>query len=100
MSLLDDARQLTEYPPSYESRGHMLCGYCNEDEHAHAPDCPWLAMPKIVAALEASAEVVADAKGQYMYNGENYIVSAEEIRALEVALANDEKAEVLTGPPS
>ncbi len=66
--LLDAARRLAEYPPSYDSRGHMLCGYCHEDEHVHAPDCPWLSLPKIVAALEA-AEWMVKAHESHEYPG-------------------------------
>ena len=52
MSLLDDARRLAEKEPV---RG-IDCLYCAAvmvDEYPHEPDCPWLSLPKIVAALEA-----------------------------------------------
>ena len=56
MSLLGDARRLgKEGPPSiYDT---AFCGRCGarrtgDAADGHAPDCPWLAMPKIVAALE------------------------------------------------
>lgn len=43
------------------------CRYCNRDVEAwtgdpidHAPDCPWLALPRIVRALEAARVVAAN----------------------------------------
>lgn len=59
MTLLDDARRMAEYAPSVDERGVFWCGYCHESENAHAPDCPWLQMPRIVAALEAVERFVA-----------------------------------------
>ena len=59
MSLLDDARRLAGVWPTdrYDN-----CVFCYEiqrsDEPTHAPDCPWLAMPQIVAALEAAERLV------------------------------------------
>lgn len=70
MSLLEDARRLAErgFTP-WEDSCHWTCESCGchveTDEEAstwtgHAPDCPWLAMPRIVAALEAAEWVAAD----------------------------------------
>lgn len=62
MSLLDDARQLLNIQPIEELPGEigMYCRCCGEkigespEFAGHEPDCPWLAMPRIVAALEAA----------------------------------------------
>jgi hypothetical protein len=62
MSLLDDARQLVITEPTYvhpEVVGR-ICRYCRGESDGegrnfrHEPKCPWLSMPKIVAALEAA----------------------------------------------
>lgn len=68
MSLLDDARELAENCPIETDRGGRgECHYCVDGNYEdgylsgsptlpdvlHKPDCPWLSMPKIVAALEA-----------------------------------------------
>ncbi len=63
MSLLEDARRLAEYT---NRQPRMICMTCQqpfaEGERGHASDCPYLALPRIVAALEA-AERVRDAWG-------------------------------------
>ena len=53
MSLLDDARRLTETDPQ-PVNPLCRCHWCAEFTltEPHAPDCPWLSMPKIAAALE------------------------------------------------
>jgi hypothetical protein len=64
-NLLDDARYLAENAPIYttdlDGQSVYFCVHCDlGDPHwkaggfKHAPDCPWLALPKIVAALEAA----------------------------------------------
>lgn len=73
MSLLDDARRLVNGPcPTYwdvemvgtvgrlgPDQGTVLkCAHCRQKLHEHAPDCPWLSMPKIIAALEAAEQFV------------------------------------------
>ena len=69
MSLLDDARRLAEGgPPTYED---MFCLLCDAQVVAfgvnpvypagpHRIDCPWPAMPRIVAALEAAGRIAND----------------------------------------
>lgn len=67
-SVLDAARRLAAGPcPTYwdwaetgvnergwPQGGNVLkCAHCRQGLHEHAPDCPVLQMPKIVAALEA-----------------------------------------------
>lgn len=48
MNCLDDARRLAAHSGSDGDTGRCIfCGYM-----PHAPDCPWLSMPRIVAALE------------------------------------------------
>lgn len=69
MSLLDDARRLSENDAYVYSEYGDYCHFCNgkaweeppDGSHhiEHAPDCPWLAMPKIVAALEAADALIA-----------------------------------------
>jgi hypothetical protein len=68
MSPLDAAREYAKYPDTYESEDEtgaleIRCTRCDQTAAstelgwpsiAHAPDCPWLALPKIVAALEAA----------------------------------------------
>ena len=67
MSLLDDARRLAKngFTP-WEDSCHLTCELCGEDfaeEGAqHAPNCPWLSMPKIVAVLEAADIAVKEAR--------------------------------------
>lgn len=53
MSVLDDARRLAAVDPWYEHEraGTSFCIACGAYE-SHNPDCPWLSMPRIVAALE------------------------------------------------
>ncbi len=57
MSLLDDAKQIAEIE-NLDDQGY--CMYCPTTAHRelHVPDCPWLAMPKIVAALEAADRLI------------------------------------------
>lgn len=60
MTPLDAARRLAATPPDkgQEGYGPNICGYCEElAVSKHAPDCPWLAMPQIVEALEAASAV-------------------------------------------
>lgn len=74
MRLIEDAkRMLAEEPWSwFEDRAY--CVYCNvhrcpnnntnqcgirpEPVEEHKTDCPWLAMPRIVAALEAAQQML------------------------------------------
>lgn len=73
MTLVEDARKIAISEPlqfNDDSRA-INCLMCNSDhfrdghreidpdrEIDHAPDCSWLAMPKIVAALEAADRLV------------------------------------------
>lgn len=64
MSLLDDARKLRDEQAgtwTEDGRGWMAaCRFCDaysevsEESLVHAPECPVLALPRIVAALEAA----------------------------------------------
>lgn len=62
MSLIDDARRLHDGdPPSIRgsrSDNVRVCRNCNSPINSHAPNCPWLSMPKIVAVLEAAERTV------------------------------------------
>lgn len=69
MSLLDDARRLLADRPirggsALKSHPSGRCYYCLGDGYGepHAPDCPWLSMSKIVAALEAAEHVETAAR--------------------------------------
>ena len=63
MRLLEDARRIVESDPSIDD----MCVYCHENVGLktlsacgeHAADCPWLAMPKIIAALEVAVDLLA-----------------------------------------
>lgn len=50
----------------WEDSCHLTCELCGadfaEDDPAHSPDCPWIAMPAIVAALEAAQGATNDAQ--------------------------------------
>lgn len=69
MSLLDGARRLMAVDPfahqESESTGtYSECVACGGENRQHAPDCPWLSMPKIVAVLEAAEAYVREMEGQ------------------------------------
>lgn len=54
MSPLEAARRLAATDPFVDNeRAGTFCVFCDAPKY-HASDCPWLAMPKIVAALEAA----------------------------------------------
>lgn len=67
MSLLDDARRLAKsgFTP-WEDSCHLTCELCGADgagedgPFPHVLGCPWLSLPRIVAALEKQAEKEAD----------------------------------------
>jgi len=40
----------------------VIVGFAHIEATDHKPDCPWLSMPKIVAALEAADAAVRDAR--------------------------------------
>lgn len=63
MNLLDAARWMAHNRPHEIGEA---CWYCNAGqpddsylERPPKPDCPWLALPKIVAALEVAERVAA-----------------------------------------
>lgn len=72
MTLLEDARRLVKAGHRKSEGGHLYCVRCRAhlcsvpteeceepDWEDHGPACPWLAMPRIVAALEAAEAVIA-----------------------------------------
>lgn len=61
MSLLDDARRLANADPWPDDQS--TCPFCGEWVGKHAEECPWLQMPQIVAALEATEAIVAPESG-------------------------------------
>lgn len=72
MSLLDDARRLAEQDEpdeNFEHGGRRYFVFCGRMvTQGHAPDCSWLALPKIVAALEA-AELMVKTHETHEYPG-------------------------------
>ena len=99
MSLLDDASRLA----SHELRdhddvgGYGFCPLCDEPE-GHRSGCPWLAMPRIVAALEAAEAYIHTGPSEHWcpiclrairYGGEPHADGCE-FAALASALKSDE----------
>lgn len=81
MTLLDDARRLLDDRPprggsSLKSHPRGRCYYCLGDydqREPHEPDCPWLSLPRIVAALEATGallDAVQRIQGHHERTGE------------------------------
>ena len=75
MNLLDDARRLLTHRPilggsRLRSAPDGRCYYCGENwkQEPHAPGCPWLSLPKIVAVLEA-ADAIVNPKELDAFNG-------------------------------
>ena len=62
--MLDDARAMLQIQPLFEEGDDMACRLCGElispypDFAGHESDCPWISLPKIVAALEAAERVI------------------------------------------
>lgn len=54
MSLLDDAQRLADIDPA---GGGNFCVACDNWTGAHADDCPWLALPKIVQVLKDTRQL-------------------------------------------
>src|SRR5215211_5102066 len=81
MSLLSDARRLLEELGDdgprlmWELPSDMSeCALCEVEARGHKPDCPWLSMPRIVAALEA-AERMAEIDPKvnlWSHSGQDY----------------------------
>src|SRR5262245_18133772 len=46
------------------------CFFCQEWSKTHAPDCPWLSMPKIVAVLEADDQARELLEGWSPWSGD------------------------------
>ena len=64
MSLVEDARILGGFCPYFKRGDEATCWYCRETVIAHElyhdPTCPWLTLPRIIAALEAAERIAAD----------------------------------------
>ena len=62
MSVLDDARRIAEAGAPEYGGDCVLCRQRIDGDayEGHAPDCPWLSLPRIVAALEAERSVWTD----------------------------------------
>ncbi len=65
MSLIDDARRISEAEAPL--MGDAWCWFCRArlvgfesvvPDQPHNQDCPWLSLPRIVAALEAAQSLV------------------------------------------
>lgn len=87
MTLVDDARRLLSVGPRIriddpeDDSEHDVCGVCGEESPC-PPICPWLAMPSIVAVLEA-AERIAGRYGQLLF------ATDPDLEALAVAMGRD-----------
>lgn len=63
MGLVEDAKRLAD-AGSYDDGGNgslyepSCIHCCGFPDDPHKPDCPWLAMPRIVRALEAAQALV------------------------------------------
>jgi hypothetical protein len=91
MSLLDDARRLLEDRPArggsvLKSHPQGRCYYCAGDGYGepHAPDCPWLALPQIVAALEGRERALAALAAWNVWDDSDAALKTELMAALEV----------------
>ena len=65
MTLIEDARRIAAAGAPMSA--HAWCWFCHArlvgyfdfvNEQPHRPDCPWLSLPRIVAALEAAQALV------------------------------------------
>jgi hypothetical protein len=81
MSLLSAARAIAATEPLEEYGGVYSCVYCRACRHSnqafapvsqHANDCPWLAMPKIVAALECVYGLMQSENGAEPIEGDDF----------------------------
>lgn len=80
MTLIEDARALSDTEPlalvGADGDERWQCSICDAESEAvepppstrHAPDCPWLALPRIAAALLAAERMVAG-RGLGVRNG-------------------------------
>lgn len=93
MSLLDDARKIAAREPDGGYYIESCCLYCDRNisgDNNHAPGCPWLNMPRIVAALEA-AEAVLWAIDEDEWHGDGLSRSLRKAaQDLEIAMAEDD----------
>lgn len=65
MSLLDDVRRLAETAPGCANGLCHVCGspgalIWEPGPTRHALDCPWLALPRIIAALAAAERLIEE----------------------------------------
>lgn len=73
MTPLEAAKQISEYEPTiYDAMGnYYYCRMCSNQLPGHEPDCAWIAMPRIVAALEAAEDLIeAATSGPHPVGGE------------------------------
>jgi hypothetical protein len=84
MSLVDDAKRLADTNPHEAGWQCPFCGMPNGRHSGfgdrHHADCPWLAMPRIVAALEAAERVI---------DGDYFDVPKADFDALATALRGE-----------
>lgn len=90
MTPLEAARRMDD--PRDCPQEHGECWFCgwniNRIGSDHAPDCPWLQMPRIVKALEAAERIVSRSSR----DGHVAYVEDEDMEMLEAALKGDEPA--------
>ena len=111
--LLDDARRLADGPvPTFwdseltgtvgrlgPDTGPVLkCAHCRQKLHAHLPRCPWLAMPMIVAALEAADDLVMATIGHVDEFG-NHSLHPNDLGRLRAALDVSNRSTHAAGRP-
>lgn len=91
MTPLEAARKLAslselidvEGTPITDVRVYAICGM--PVHHGHDPDCPWIAVPKIVAALEAAERMTTFSDE----DGSVVCVGRDDFNALRDALGGD-----------
>jgi hypothetical protein len=93
--VLDAARRLAT-PPVVQVAECLFCAYCGvcvctcpdcPEHRPHASDCPWLAIPQIVAALESAALLVTDGDVGYLTEWGDHAVDGAALERLATALA-------------
>lgn len=83
MTPIEAARRLAAAIPEH----CPSCGAWLRAGGEHAPDCPWLMMPRILAALEAGERVLSDIGWPSpIYDDDDLGISADTARALAAAL--------------
>ena len=79
MGLVEDAQKLADTDPFYENEraGTAFCIACGSSG-SHNSDCPWLSLPRIVAALGAAE--------RYFRNGDklHWVLAAQAFGVIKI----------------